>query len=232
MHLSYLITIVKRSQADEFSAFFHRENIPLALKMLGTGTARDNILRMLGLAEIEKEVFMCVVPDAKARELLKKLIYQMNIDAAGNGIAYTVPISSIAGSATLQYLSTTSEEIKEEQKMSETNRAYELVVVITNKAYVETVMDAAYAAGAGGGTVVHARGAASSEQADKFFGISLAPEREMIFIVLKSEIKNAVMKAISTEAGMQSAAKSVIFSIPVNSVAGLREAYLDQVTTN
>ena len=116
--------------------------------------------------------------------------------------------------------------------MSETNRAYELVVVITNKAYVETVMDAAYAAGAGGGTVVHARGAASSEQADKFFGISLAPEREMIFIVLKSEIKNAVMKAISTTAGMQSAAKSVVFSIPVTSVAGLREAYLDQVANN
>ncbi|MBR5519240.1 MAG: P-II family nitrogen regulator [Clostridia bacterium] len=232
MQLSYLITITKRSEADSFTAFFQEENVPLALRMLGTGTARDNILRLLGLAENEKEVFMCAVSDQTAHDLLKKLVTRMNIDGVGNGIAYSVPISSIAGAATLQHLVSSTDASKEEQKMSETNKAYELVVVITNKTYVDTVMDAAYAAGAGGGTVVHARGAASGDQSDKFFGISLAPEREMIFIVLKSELKNDVMKAISTEAGMQTPAKSIILSIPVNSVAGLREAYIDQVEGN
>ena len=231
MHLSYLITIVKRSDADVFTEFFRSENVPLSLKMLGMGTARDNIRRLLGLAETEKEVFMCPVTDAKSKDLLKKLVYQMNLDAVGRGIAYSVPISSIVGSSTLQQLSDDATKQKEEQKMSDTARNYELVVVITNKSYVETVMDAAYAAGAGGGTIVHARGA-GSERAEKFFGISIAPERDMIFIVLKSSLKNAVMKAISTQAGMQTAAESVIFSIPVNDVVGLREAYLDSLADN
>ena len=114
--------------------------------------------------------------------------------------------------------------------MSEKKQDYELIVIITNKAYVETVMDAAYAAGAGGGTVIHARGT-GSEQAEKFFGVSLASEKEMIFIVLKDAVKEAVMKAVNATAGMQTPAKSLIFSMPVTDVAGLREVYREKFET-
>ena len=112
--------------------------------------------------------------------------------------------------------------------MNEKKQSYELIVIITNKVYVETVMDAAYAAGAGGGTVVHAHGA-GSENAEKFFGVSLAPEKEMIFIVLKDTIRDAVMKSVNAAAGMQTPAKSLIFSVPITDVAGLREAYREQL---
>ena len=115
--------------------------------------------------------------------------------------------------------------------MNEKKQAYELIVIITNKAYVETVMDVAYAAGAGGGTVVHARGA-GNEQAEKFFGVSLASEKEMIFIVLKDTVKEAVMKSVIANAGMQTPAKSLVFSIPVTDVAGLREVYRENLETN
>ena len=98
---------------------------------------------------------------------------------------------------------------------------HELLVVIANNGYIETVMDAARTAGAAGGTVIHAKGT-GMERAEQFLGVSLASEKEMIFIVTKKEQKNPIMKAIMTQAGMESKAKAIVFSLPVTSTAGLR----------
>ena len=83
------------------------------------------------------------------------------------------------------------------------------------------IMDAAREAGAYGGTVVHAKGT-GMEAAEKFMGVSLAAEKEMIFIVTKTELKNAIMQAVMQKAGLDSKAKSIVFSLPVTDTAGLR----------
>ena len=48
------------------------------------------------------------------------------------------------------------------------------------------------------------------------------PEKDMIFIVTKTENKNDIMRAIMDEAGFESKAKSIVFSIPVTDTAGMR----------
>ena len=53
-------------------------------------------------------------------------------------------------------------------------------------------------------------------------GVTLASEKEIIFIVAKKEQKNDIMKAVMEQAGMQSKAKSIVFSLPVTDTAGLR----------
>ena len=98
---------------------------------------------------------------------------------------------------------------------------YELVIVIANQGYIELVMDAARGAGAYGGTVLHAKGT-GMEQAEKFLGVSLAAEKEIILIVAKKQQKNDIMKAVMEQAGMESKAKSIVFSLPVTDTAGLR----------
>ena len=72
-----------------------------------------------------------------------------------------------------------------------------------------------------GGTVIHAKGT-GMEQAEKFMGVSLAAEKEMIFIVAKKEQKNLIMKAVMEQAGLTTKAKAVVFSLPVTDTAGLR----------
>lgn len=101
------------------------------------------------------------------------------------------------------------------------NTKYELIVVIANHGYSEEVMEAARAQGAGGGTVIHAKGT-GLEKAEKFLGVSIADEKEMIFIVAKAEMKNSIMRSIMENAGLGSKAKSVVFSLPVTDTAGLR----------
>ena len=60
------------------------------------------------------------------------------------------------------------------------------------------------------------------EQAEKFLGISLASEKDIIFIVTRASQKNAIMQSIMRQAGMETRAKSIVFSLPVTSTAGLR----------
>lgn len=98
---------------------------------------------------------------------------------------------------------------------------YELLIAIANQGYIDTVMDAARSAKAGGGTVIHAKGT-GMELAKKYLGVSLVEEKEVILIVTKSREKNQIMKAIMEQAGLDSKERTIVFSLPVTSVAGIR----------
>ena len=80
-------------------------------------------------------------------------------------------------------------------------------------------MNAARAAGAAGGTVLHGKGT-GSENAEKFYNVSIASEKEVILIVAKAEQKAGIMKAILEKAGPASEAGTIAFSLPTSEVAG------------
>ena len=88
-------------------------------------------------------------------------------------------------------------------------------------------MDVARSVGAGGGTVIHAKGT-GMETAEKFLGVSLAAEKEIILIVTRKKQKNAIMKAMMEQTGLASKEKTIIFSLPVTSTVGLR-MYIDEM---
>ena len=126
----------------------------------------------------------------------------------------------------LQYL-TVGQEVVIEEESTLKNTDFELLITIANAGYIDTIMDAARSAHAPGGTVIHAKGT-GAEHARKFLGISLAEEKEMIFIVVRSDRKNEIMKAIMKQAGPGTPAGAVLFSLPVTSVAGLRMPETDE----
>ena len=145
---------------------------------------------------------------------------KIRIDVPGVGVAFTIPLSSIGGPRELAFLTEGQNYQKgEETAMKGTNR--ELLVIISNQGYNDLVMDAARAAGANGGTVIHARGT-GMERSERFLGISLASEKDITFIVARTAQKNAIMKAVMEQAGVGTRAGAVVFSLPVTSTAGLR----------
>ena len=105
--------------------------------------------------------------------------------------------------------------------MTETAR-YSAVVVIANRGCIDLVMDAARAAGATGGTVIHARGT-GARTAERFFGVTLADERDIYFIVTAAEARAAIMKSIVEAAGLHTPARAIVFSLPVSQAAGFPE---------
>lgn len=213
-------TIVDRKNAAKYIKLYKETGQAVTFVTLAAGTARGDMLDYLGLEATEKTVIFSVQEEQDWEVLKEALRHKLQIDAPGGGIAFIVPLSSIGGKKTLQFLLAKDEYQKEEESVLK-ETAHDLIVVIANRGYSETVMDAARAAGAYGGTVIHAKGT-GMEHAETFMGVSLAAEKEIIFIVAKTEQKNQIMKAVMEQAGTKSKAQAIVFSLPVTDAAGLR----------
>ena len=161
----------------------------------------------------------CVLPSALRPRILRHLRTEMHIDAPNNGIAYFISLECIGGASALRYLYTEDTIIGNEVKdMKEAKHS--LIVAITEQGHTGMVMDAARVAGATGGTIVRAKGALNESRA-KFFGVSIAEEKDVVYIVASADKRNDIMSAIMNKAGVKSPAHTVMFSLPVDAVAGI-----------
>lgn len=218
--LYLMATISDRNQMRRFQALYKEYGIELLLVALGRGTAASEILDSFGLEASEKAILFTFVTGTEWKRIKNGLQRQMRIDIPGTGVAFLIPLSSVGGKKQLSYLIEGRKfEKGEESALKDTK--YELLVVVANQGYIEPIMDAARQANAPGGTVIHAKGT-GAEKAEKFLGVSLAAEKEMIFMVTKKQDKNAIMKAIMQQAGLDSKAKAIVFSLPVTETAGMR----------
>lgn len=215
-----LMTVTRRSVGKKLLDCYEKTGLSSTLCMLAKGTASSETLDYFGLEVTEKMVTLTVVSAETWKQVKRELEDRFQIDVPGTGIAFLMPLSSVGGRKVLQFLTDGQKIGKiEESVMKNTN--YELIIVVANHGHSEEVMDAARAEGAGGGTVIHAKGT-GLERAEKFLGVSIADEKELILIVTKSESKSAIMKSIMDHAGLESKARSVVFSLPVTETAGLR----------
>lgn len=218
--LFLMITIIERKHTRKFYHFYEEMGLPVSVTTLGMGTAASDILDYFGLDGSEKGVMFHFVTREKWKEVKRQLQVKMKIDIPGIGIAFIVPISSVGGKKTLNYMTDGQEFVKgEESTLKETKN--ELLVVIANQGYVEQIMDAARKVQAAGGTAIHAKGTGGT-QAEKFLGVTLVPEKDIVFIVARTDTKNAIMKSIMDEAGVGTKAGAICFSLPVTETAGMR----------
>ena len=221
-----MTTIIDRKNSKKYIDLYKKVKLEVMYITLGEGTARGDILDYLGLEASEKMVIFNFVQQRDWMLTKKDLQRKLQIDAPGEGIAFLVPLSSIGGKRTLQFL-LDRQELPESEESTLKDTTYELIVAIADQGNLEMVMDAARGAGAYGGTVIHAKGT-GMEYAEKYLGVTIAAEKAMIFIVTKKDQKNSIMKAIMEQAGMQTPAKTIVFSLPVTDTAGLRLVDLDE----
>lgn len=107
------------------------------------------------------------------------------------------------------------------------NNQFEMVLAIVNTGYTEDVMEAVKACGAKGGTILNARGTANTE-IEKFFGLSISSEKEVVMIIVAKVIKDAVLHAIYQKVGLGTAGQGIAFSIPVDDVVGITNRTLPE----
>ena len=216
--LFLMITITDRRSTDGFLQLYKSYGVTVSMRTVGSGTAVQETLSTLGLEKTEKAVLLAVVTAESWQKIQKDLRRKMQIDVPGTGIAFIVPLSSIGGKRALMFL-TEHQPLtwKEESTLKDTR--YELLLVIANQGHTGTIMDAARAAGAGGGTVIHAKGT-GMEGAAQFLGVELVNEKELVLIVSRTSQKNTIMKAIME--GANPKAGAIVFSLPVTDTAGLR----------
>ena len=218
--LYMLVTVTDRKLTRRFSSFYEGLGLPVSVITAGYGTASSEVLAYFGLDGSGKSVLFHFVTDSTWKTVKRQLRLDMQIDIPGIGIAFLIPLSSIGGKKALNYLTCGQEfEKGEESALKETK--HELLIAIANQGYTEQIMAAARKVHAAGGTIIHAKGT-GNQMAEKFMGVTLVPEKEMVFIVVRKSQKNDIMRAIMDEAGTKTKAGTIVFSLPVTDTAGMR----------
>ena len=110
---------------------------------------------------------------------------------------------------------------------------YELIVTIINRGQADRVVESARKAGATGGTIIYGRGTSKNEK-NSIFGISIEPEKELIFTLVKCEERNKIMNAICEGAELNKAGVGICFTLPVTNIKGVTkiEKEFEQLSLN
>lgn len=216
-----VIAIVDGGQGAGVLHIFRENRVLLDFVCMAHGTARTEMLDLLGLGETPKEIVLCLTGETTARRLLGKLGSELQMRYPGRGIAFTIPVGSI-GARMHQLL--TQDEPKEGQQMDSIgkNEEFDVVAAILDQGYTSRVMDVARREGARGGTVISARGIAENE-VRQFFGIEIQAEKEIVFLVVRREEKQRIMTGIMKAVGLKTQSHGIVLSLPVSSAIGLAD---------
>lgn len=220
--MNYVITVINPSAEAAMLEICRRLELPMTTSFHGRGTALKSMLDLLGIETVEKRIIICVASSEKTTALIKELKRSLYIGVPGHGIVAAIPVKSVGGGKTLAYLNDGNQSAKYNPELG---FPYELVIAIANSGRTDMVMNAARAAGARGGTVIHGKGT-GSENAERFYNVSIASEKELVMIVAEKSNKSEIMKAIVRSAGPDSEAGAIAFSLPISEAAGF--ALLDE----
>ena len=176
--------------------------------LMGRGTAENSIIQLLGLGDKSKDIVYILVEEEICQNVLDK-IKESTQNKKNFGIVFTIDINNFLRSGSIKNLE------NENLGVEKMNDSYEMINVIVNKGYAEDAMAAARKAGAGGGTIINARGTAKEGDA-KFFGIEIVPEKEMLLILVPKDKKDEIIKAISELPCLNKAGSGILFTNSAN----------------
>ena len=172
---------------------------------MGRGTASNGVLQLLGLGDTSKDIVYIIIKDE-----LKAAVYEAIKTASEKkahfGVMFTLNTPDFIRAG---HLNERAEDAKGEETMK-TEDNYQMINIIVNKGYAEDAMAAARKAGAGGGTIIGARGTAKEGDA-AFFGMKIVPEKEMLMILVPAEKKAAVVEAVTALPCFAEAGSGIIF---------------------
>ncbi len=102
--LKMLITVVGRKKTEFYIDFLQSFEINMQLCLAAQGTAKTEMMNLLGLTDSDKSVIISVIAEDKAEIALAALEEKFNTIKNGKGIAYTVPMTGTVGVAIYQFL--------------------------------------------------------------------------------------------------------------------------------
>ncbi|MCH5291134.1 MAG: transcriptional regulator [Treponema sp.] len=157
--------------------------------LMGRGMASNSVIAALGLGESSKDIVYILTEESQRKKIADAIVQAAADEKANFGSMLTIDAAGMVKNGIV-----TGEE---HPMPTNEQKPRELITVILNKGYADDAMAAARKAGAGGGTVINARGTAREDDA-KFFGMHIVPEKEMLVIVVEHEKKDAVLESIRT----------------------------------
>lgn len=218
--MKLIVSIVERGHGRNMIELFSSQNVTHHLQCAGKGTATSEIMDLLGLDSLEKDVVFSVGKATLVNKLMRDLNNELRGSARSKGIVFDMKITAMSHVLALAILMPVREMQGREEPMMEEGMENSMILVTVNQGFTEEVMDTARKAGARGGTIIHARWA-GSKSAEEFYGITVQQEKEIIAIVAPAEKRKEIMEAINSSHGMKTEARGTVCSLAIEDIVRL-----------
>ena len=205
MRYKLLVSIVPHDSGELISNAAKSAGAGGGTIAMGRGTASNGVLQLLGLGDTSKDLVYIILEEDKF-DSVRQAIISASESKKHFGLLFSLKVDDFVKAGNLNI-----NKIKEaEGGKSMAYNTYQMINVIVNKGYAEDAMAAARKAGAGGGTIIGARGTAKEGDA-AFFGMKIVPEKEMLMILVPAEQKDAIVQAIKELPCFAEAGSGIIF---------------------
>lgn len=199
--MSYKLTfcVVPHNQGDGIVKAAQKGGAGGGTVFIGTGTASNNVLSLLGFGSSSKDVVMVLIPEEIREAVLQEIVKESETKRGHFGVLWTINVSQLIKCG----------EVSGGKTMNETS-THQMITLIVNKGYAEDAMAAARNAGATGGTIINARGTARDGD-EKFFGMEIVPEKDLLIILVENEKCEAVIESVKKLPCLQTKGSGITF---------------------
>lgn len=208
--MKLIIAIVQRNKGELITSSAKKVGCGGATIILGRGTARNQILEILGLGSSDKDLVYMIAKESECPLFIDAIKETVKKEKRGFGILFTSDVSQIIKTGV----------IEKERKETKDMATHTLITVILNSGLAEDAMAVARKAGANGGTIINARGTGKAEDVS-FFGITIVPEKEMVLILSKKGEEDKIISAIKDLPCLQERGSGIIYCSDVNHFTSL-----------
>lgn len=103
--IKLLIAIVDRGKGDDVVEILREGGVTYNLVSPAYRASGSDLMDYLGLTNPERDMVLSVVAEDKVDGILKMILYKLDLDVPGNGLAFTIPITGVSGPLALRYIS-------------------------------------------------------------------------------------------------------------------------------
>ena len=184
----------------------------------GRGTSPNSVIAALGLGDTSKELVYIVAEEDIKEKLITSVKEGLSRQKKHFGILFSINLNCVVRSGATtgsDFMAVNRDDGLVVNNKNGEEKSHELISVILNQGYADDAMAVARKAGAGGGTIIAARGTAK-EGDEKFFGVQIVPQKEMLMILVECDKKEAVLSAIKSLPCLSEPGSGIAFCSPVD----------------
>lgn len=204
--------VVNRGKANTVLHKAEELGARAATIVLGEGTIPSKFLEKMGIAETHKEILMILGSKELCNTLHDKIGEEFKLYKRNRGMAFSIPFK--------RWKLNDSEQ---EQRLPPERKDYShfCIITIVDKGRGKDCMNVARAAGAKGGTLIHARGAGIPT--DFYYPLVIEPQKDFAMIITPKDKLEPIRERITTELEIEKTGNGIIFVLPVLRTSGLVE---------
>ncbi len=207
---SCVFIVVDRGKANDLLHRVRSMGVHQGTIMLGEGTMPSRITDFLGISRTDKEVLMLAVPVDVSDRLYALLRDVFKLHKRRKGIAFSVP-----------YRGFSPDRVAPSVFSRQTDAPFVCLMTVLERGLGGECMSVARAAGAQGGTIMHAHGA--GVPGDFFFPLMVEPQKDIVLIVTPSQSAPAIRDAVFAGMSLSRRGSGILFALPVLKTFGLYE---------